>query len=114
MEYQVFLSFPTKIMFASLCSFVCWLCIKFQDLCASLLGNIALCIVLLTFISRFVIDFLAIRKVIIFSAIATDDRHPLQSLSIPKCCKLHDDSFPLYCATVGVSLIYCSCSRIDA
>ena len=31
---------------------------------------------LLTFISRFVIDFLSIRKVIIFSAIATDDRHP--------------------------------------
>ena len=37
---------------------------------------------LLTFISRFVIDFLSIRKVIIFSAIATDDRHPLRSRSI--------------------------------
>ena len=32
--------------------------------------------------SRFVIDFLSIRKVIIFSAIATDDRHPLRSRSI--------------------------------
>ena len=30
----------------------------------------------------FVIDFLSIRKVIIFSAIATDDRHPLRSRSI--------------------------------
>ena len=34
---------------------------------------------LLTFISRFVIDLLSIRKVIIFSANATDDRHPLRS-----------------------------------
>ena len=42
----------------------------------------ALRILLLTFISRFVIDFLSIRKVIIFSAIATDDHHPLQSRSI--------------------------------
>ena len=33
-------------------------------------------ILLLTFTSLFVIDFLSIRKVIIFSAIATDDRHP--------------------------------------
>ena len=61
----------------------------------------ALRILLLTFISHFVIDFLSIRKVIIFSAIATDDRHPLRSRSIHKCCKLHDDSFPLYCATEG-------------
>ena len=28
------------------------------------------------------IDFLSIRKVIIFSAIATDDRHPLRSRSV--------------------------------
>ena len=42
----------------------------------------ALRIVLLTFTSRFVIDFLSDRKVIIFSAIATDDRHPLRSRSI--------------------------------
>ena len=39
-------------------------------------------ILLLTFISRFVIDFLSIRKVIIFSAIATDGRHLLWSSSI--------------------------------
>ena len=42
----------------------------------------ALRILLLTFISRFVIDFLSIRKVIIFFAIATDDRDPLRSRSI--------------------------------
>ena len=62
--------------------YVCRLCINFQDLCARLLGMAALRILLLTFISRFVIDFLSIRKVIIFSAIATDDRHPLWSRSI--------------------------------
>ena len=42
----------------------CRLCINFQDLCASLLGDnfgdISLRILLLTFISRFVIDFLSI------------------------------------------------------
>ena len=42
----------------------------------------ALRILLLTFTSRFVIDFLSIRKVINFSAIATDDHHPLRSRSI--------------------------------
>ena len=61
--------------------YVCRLCINFQDLCARLLGVAALRILLLTFTSRFVIDFLSIRKVIIFSAIATDDRHPLRSRS---------------------------------
>ena len=59
--------------------YVCRLCINFQELCARLLGMAALRILLLTFTSRFVIDFLSIRKVIIFSAIATDDRHPLWS-----------------------------------
>ena len=57
--------------------YVCRLCINYQDLRTNLLGMAALRILLLTFISRFVIDFLSIRKVIIFSAIATDDRHPL-------------------------------------
>ena len=59
--------------------YVCRLCINFEDLCARLLGMASLLILLLTFISRFVIDFLSIRKVIIFSAIATDD---LRSRSI--------------------------------
>ena len=62
----------------------------------------ALRILLLTFTSRFVIDFLSIRKVIIFSAIATDDRHPLRSRSIHQnAANCNDDSFPLYCATEG-------------
>ena len=56
--------------------------LNFQDLCARLLGVAALRMLLLTFTSHFVIDFLSIRKVIIFSAIATDDRHPLRSRSI--------------------------------
>ena len=45
-------------------------------------GMAALLILLLTYISRFVIDFLSIGKVIIFSVIATGDRHPLGSRSI--------------------------------
>ena len=73
--------------------YVCRLCINFQDQCARLLGMAALRILLLTFISRFVIDFLSIRKVIIFSAIATDDRHPLRSRSIHQnaanCMTIH-------------------------
>ena len=60
--------------------YVCRLCINYQDLSANLLGMAALRMLLLTFTSRFVIDFLSIRKVIIFSAIATDDRHPLAPL----------------------------------
>ena len=55
---------------------------KFQRLDAALLRNISLRIHLLTFLSCFVIDLLSILKVIIFSAIATDDRHPLRSHSI--------------------------------
>ena len=47
----------------------------YQDLRTNLLGVAALRILLLTFISHSVIDFLSIRKVIIFSAIATDDSH---------------------------------------
>ena len=80
MEYQVF----PNILCLLHCVpyYVCRLCINFQGLCARLLGKAALRILLLTFTSRFVIDFLSIRKVIIFSAIATDDRHPLRSRSI--------------------------------
>ena len=62
--------------------YVCRLCINYQDLRTKLLGVGALRMLLLTFISTLVIDFLSIRKVIIFSAIATDDRHPLRSRSI--------------------------------
>ena len=75
-------------------------------------------ILLLTFMSHFVIDFLSIKKVIIFSAIATDDRHPLRSRSI------HQNA--ANCMTIcfryiaqpgggggGVRKTYCARSRND-
>ena len=85
----------------------------FQDLCARLLGMAALRILLLTFISRFVIDFLSIRKVIIFSAIATDDRHPpLRSRSIhlnaANCMTIR---FRYIAQPRGVRKTYCARSR---
>ena len=68
---------------------------------------------LLTFISRFVIDFLSIRKVIIiFSAIATDDRHPLRSRSIHQnaanCVTIR---FGYIAQSRGVRKTYCARSR---
>ena len=94
--------------------YVCRLCINFQDLCARLLGMSALRILLLTFISHFVIDFLSIRKVIIFSAIATDDRHPLRSRSIHQnaanCMTIR---FRYIAQPRGVRKTYCACSRND-
>ena len=68
MEYQVFPNILCLLHCVPL--YICRLCINFQDLCASLLGMAALRILLHTFTSRFVIDFLSIRKVIIFSEIA--------------------------------------------
>ena len=54
-------SFPKYFVFASLCSFICLQAvINYQDLSTNLLGVAALCILLLTFISHFVIDFLSI------------------------------------------------------
>ena len=103
----------TTFFLKSLSLFLCRLCINFQDLCARLLGMAALRILLLTFISRFVIDFLSIRKVIIFSAIATDDRHPLRSRSIHQnaanCMMIRFR----YIAQPrgGVRKTYCACSR---
>ena len=83
MEYQGVSSFPNIFLLLHCVPlYVCRLCINFQDLCARLLGVAALRILLLTFASHFVIDFLSIRKVIIFSAIAIDDCHPLRSRSI--------------------------------
>ena len=74
----------------------------------------ALRILLLTFTSRFVIDFLSIRKVIIFFAIATDDRHPLQSRSIHQnaanCMTIH---FRYIAQPRGVRKNYCARSRND-
>ena len=72
----------------------------------------ALPIMLLTFTSRCVIDFLSIRKVIIFSAIATDDCHPLRSRSIHQnaanCMTIH---FRYIAQPRGVQKTYCACSR---
>ena len=74
----------------------------------------ALRILLLTFISSFVIDFLSIRKVIIFSAIATDDRHPLRSRSIHQnaanCMTIR---FRYIAQPRGVRKTYCARSRND-
>ena len=71
-------------------------------------------ILLLTFTSRFVIDFLSIRKVIIFSAIATDDRHPLRSRSIHQnaanCMMIR---FRYIAQSRGVRKNYCARSRND-
>ena len=74
----------------------------------------ALRILLLTFISRFVIDFLSIRKVRIISAIATDDRHPLRSRSIHQnaanCMTIR---FRYIAQPRGVRKTYCARSRND-
>ena len=74
----------------------------------------ALRILLLTFTSRFVIDFLSVRKVIIFSAIATNDRHPLRSRSIHQnganCMMIR---FRYIAQPGGVQKTYCARSRYD-
>ena len=92
--------------------YVCRLCINYQDLSANLLGVAALRMLLLTFTSRFVIDFLSIRKVIIFSAIATDGRHPLRSRSIHQnaanCMTIR---FRYIAQPRGVRKTYCARSR---
>ena len=110
MEYQVFPNILCLLHCVPL--YVCRLCINFQDLCARLLGMAALRILLLT--SRFVIDFLSIRKVIIFSAIASYDRRPLRSRSIHKnaanCMMIR---FRYIAQPRGVRKIYCARSRND-
>ena len=115
METTFFLSLPKKLIFASLCSFICLqavyqlsgpVCKDTWIGCSSIL--------LLTFTSRFVIDFLSIRKVIIFSAIATDDRHPLRSRSIHQnaanCMMIR---FRYIAQPRGVRKTYCARSRND-
>ena len=83
MEYQGVSSFPNIFVVASLCSFICLQAVyQLSGAVCKATWNGCPSYSLLTFISRFVIDFLSIRKVIIFSAIATDDRHPLRSRSI--------------------------------
>ena len=111
MESTFFRSFLKSFsLFHCVPLYVCRLCINFQDLSARLLGVASL----LTFTSRFVIDFLSIRKVIIFSAIATDDRHPLRSHSIHQnaanCMTIR---FRYIVQPRGVRKTYCARSRND-
>ena len=74
----------------------------------------ALRILLLTFTSGFVIDFLSIRKVIIFSSIATDDRHPLRSRSIHQnAANCKTIRFRYIAQPRGVRKTYCARSRND-
>ena len=101
-------------MFASLCSFICLQAVyqlsgpvskATWNGCPSYSAS---------FTSRFVIDFLSIRKVIIFSAIATDDRHPLRSRSIHQnaanCMTIR---FRYIAQPRGVRKNYCARSRND-
>ena len=112
MQYQFFPNIFLLLHCVPL--YVCRLCINYQDLCARLLGMAALRILLLTSISPFVIDFLSILKVIIFSAIATDDRHPLRSRSIHQnaanCMTIR---FRYIAQPRGVRKTYCARSRND-
>ena len=113
-------SSPWRLLFLGLCSlhcvplYVCRLCINYQDLSTNLLGVVSLRMLLLTFILHFVIDFLSIRKVIIFSAIATDGRHPLRSRSIHQnaanCMTIR---FRYIAQPRGVRKTYCACSHND-
>ena len=86
----------------------------YQDWRTNLLGVAALRIMLLTFISQCVIDFLSIRKVIIFSAIATDDHHPLRSTSIhPNAANCMTIRFRYIAQPRRVRKTYCARSRSD-
>ena len=111
MEYQ----FSQIFLFASLCSFICLQAVyQLSGPVCKATWNGCPCILLLTFTSRFVIDFLSIRKVIIFSVIATDDRHPLQSRSIHQnaanCMTIR---FRYIAQPRGVRKTYCARSRND-
>ena len=92
--------------------YVCRLCINFQELCARLLGMATLRIRFSPSFHALLIDFLSIRKVIIFSAIATDDRHPLRSRSIyqnaANCMTIR---FRYIAQPRGVRKTYCARSR---
>ena len=77
---MVYKFFPIFFFVASLCSFICLQAVyQLSGAVCKATWNGYPSYSLLTFISHFVIDFLSI---IIFSAIATDGRHPLRSRSI--------------------------------
>ena len=111
-EYQVFPIFFWLLHCVPL--YVCRLCINFQELYARLLGMATLRIRFSPSFHTLLIDFLSIRKVIIFSAIATDDRHPLRSRSIHQnaanCMTIR---FRYIAQPRGVRKTYCARSRND-
>ena len=115
METTFFRSFPKKFEFVSWCSFICLQAVYQLSgpVCKATWSGCPSYSVL-TFTSRFVIDFLSIRKVIIFSAIATDDRHPLLSRSIHQnaanCMTIR---FRYIAQPRGVRKTYCARSRND-
>ena len=107
--------FPNIFFVASLCSFICLQAVyQLSGAVCKATWNGCPSYSLLTFISHFVIDFLSIRKVIIFSAIATDDRHPLRSRSIHQnaanCMTIR---FRYIAQPRGVRKTYCARSRND-
>ena len=115
METTFFLKSLSLFEFVLLCSFICLqavyqlsgpVCKATWNGCPSYSASY--------FHSRFVIDFLSIRKVIIFSAIATDDHHPLRSRSIHQnaanCMTIR---FRYIAQPRGVRKTYCARSRND-
>ena len=99
-----------KILFASLCSFICLQAVyQLSGAVCKATWNGYPSYSLLT---ALLIDFLSIRKVIIFSAIATDDRHPLRSRSIHQnaanCMTIR---FRYIAQPRGVRKNYCARSR---
>ena len=101
-------------MFASLCTFICLQAVHQLSgpVCkATWKGCPSYSASYLHFTLR---DFLSIRKVIIFSAIATDDRHPLRSRSIHQnaanCMMIR---FRYIAQPRGVRKTYCARSRND-
>ena len=115
MEYQGVSIFPNIFFVASLCSFICLQAVyQLSGAVCKATWNGYPSYSLLTFISQFVIDFLSIRKVIIFSAIATDDRHTLRSRSIHQnaanCMTIR---FRYIAQPRGVRKTYCARSRND-
>ena len=107
--------FQKNVVVALLCSFICLQAVyQLSGAVCKATWNGYPSYSLLTFISRLLIDFLSIRKVIIFSAIATDDRHPLRSRSIHQnaanCMTIR---FRYIAQSRGVRKTYCARSRND-
>ena len=81
------LSFPKKIVLASLCPFICLQAV--YQLSGPVYKSTW------RYFASYSASYL---HFIIFSAIATDNRHSLRSVLHTKMLQIADDSFPLYCA----------------